>query len=392
MMSGPLAGIRVIDVTIAVLGPVATQILGDMGAEVIKVETPEGDPMRQLGPARHPLMAAYFLNLNRNKKSLVLDLKRPAAQAAMARLAASADVFLHNMRPAAAARLGIDYPKIAAANPKIVYASASGYRQDGPARDRAAFDDVIQGESGLAAINAAADGAPRYVPMAVCDKLCGHVLASAVGMALFARERSGRGQEVQVPMLETMVAFNLVDHLWHGVLAEPEKGLGYPRMFTPHRRPYATRDGHVCLLATTDGQWRRLFAAIDRPELADDPKFCTIERRTANIDALYALLAERLARRTTAEWRARLDAADVPNGGVNDLAGLLALPYLRDTGFFRPVEHPSEGATVTMANPVAFSGSPASLRLPPPRLGEHTRAILAELGYDAAEMAAIAGA
>ncbi|HVC54984.1 MAG TPA: CoA transferase, partial [Stellaceae bacterium] len=213
-MSGPLAGIRVVDLTSVVLGPVATQILGDMGAEVIKVETPQGDPVRGLGPARHPGMGAYFLNINRNKKSLVLDLKRPKAQAALARLAATADVFIHNMRPQAARRLAIDYGAIAAINPRIVYAWASGYRPDGRHRDRAAFDDVIQGESGLAAINAAADGpdgdgAPRYLPMAVCDKICGQALASAVGMALFARERTGRGQDVHVPMLETMTAFNL---------------------------------------------------------------------------------------------------------------------------------------------------------------------------------------
>src|SRR5713101_4381794 len=330
MMAGPLAGIRVIDVTIAVLGPVATQILGDMGAEVIKVETPEGDPMRQIGPARNPGMAAYFLNLNRNKKSLVLDLKKPAARAAMLRLAATADVFVHNMRPAAAARLGIDYGAIAAVNPRIIYAWASGWRADSPYRDRAAFDDVIQGESGLAALNGGADGPPRYVPMVVSDKVSGHVLAGAVAMALFQRERSGQGQEVHVPMMETMAAFNLVDHLWHGVFGEPEKGLGYPRMLTPYRRPYATRDGYVCLLATTDRQWRNLFAAMDCAGLADDPRFSRIERRTANIDGLYTLLADRMRRCTTAEWRARLDQFEVPNGVVNDLPRLIVDPYLRD--------------------------------------------------------------
>jgi len=388
-MSGPLAGIRVIDVTIAVLGPVATQIFGDLGAEVIKIETPDGDPMRQIGPMRHRGMAAYYLNINRNKKSLVLDLKRPAARAALLRLAATADVFVHNMRPGAAARLGIGYAALAGASPRIVYASASGYRPDGPNRDRAAFDDVIQGESGFAALNAGQDGSPRYAPMVVCDKLCGYVLASMVGMALFARERTGAGQEVHVPMFDTMAAFNLVDHLWHGVFGEPEKGLGYPRMLTPHRRPYATTDGHVCLLATTDRQWRNLFAALGAPELADDPRFATIERRTANIDELYNWLAARMRTRSTAEWRARLDAADVPNGGVNSLQELVADPYLNESGFFAAVQHPTEGRLTTMPFPVTFSASPERPNLPPPRLGEHTDAILGELGFSATEIAAI---
>jgi crotonobetainyl-CoA:carnitine CoA-transferase CaiB-like acyl-CoA transferase len=395
LMSGPLAGVRVIDLTTVVLGPVATQLLGDMGAEIIKVETPEGDPVRGLGPMRHRGMGAYFLTVNRNKKSLVLDLKHSAAHRALLRLAKTADVFVHNMRAVAAERLGIGYAAIAAANPRIVYASASGWRPDSSNRDRAAFDDVIQGESGMAAINAVLTGpdagAPRYLPMAVSDKITGQALASAIGMALFARERTGQGQEVHVPMMETMVAFNMVDHLWHAVLGEPEKGLGYPRMFTPHRRPYPTKDGHVCLLATTDRQWRGLFAAIDRPELADDPRYATINGRTAHIDALYVLVAEKMLTRTTAEWRERLDQFDVPSGIVNDMAGLLADPYLQETGFFVPVEHPSEGPIVAMGIPPSFSKTPGSLRLGAPQLGEHTEAILTELGYDTSEIATICG-
>jgi crotonobetainyl-CoA:carnitine CoA-transferase CaiB-like acyl-CoA transferase len=386
-MSGPLAGIRVVDLTSAVLGPVATQILGDMGADVIKIEPPEGDPIRPLGPSRHPGMGAYFLNINRNKRSVALDLKRPAAREALLKLVATADVFVHNMRLGAAARLGLDYQSVKAGNPRIVYAAATGFRKDGVHRERPSFDDVIQGESGLAALNGGVGGAPRYVPMAVCDKICGYVLASAIGMALFHRERTGEGQEIHIPMLETMVAFNLVDHLWHGVLAEPEKGLGYPRMLTPHRRPFPTRDGHICILATTDAQSRHLFEAMDRPELADDERFCTLARRTANIDELYAIIVERMRQRSTAEWRERLDKFDVPNGVVTDLEGLLADPYLTETGFFERVEHPSEGKMLTMAIPAMFSGTPGnSFRLPPPRLGEHTRAVLGELGYSAAQI------
>ena len=300
-MSGPLAGIRVVDLTSAVLGPVATQILGDMGADVIKVEPPEGDSIRPLGPSRHPGMGAYFLNINRNKKSVALDLKRSAAREALLKLVETADVFVHNMRLAAAERLGLDYQAVAGRNPRIVYAAAAGFRKDGVHRDRPSFDDVIQGESGLAALNGGPGGEPRYVPMAVCDKVCGYALASAVSMALFHRERSGKGQEVHVPMLETMVAFNLADHLWHGVLAEPEKGLGYPRMLTEHRRPFPTKDGHICILATTDTQSRHLFEAIDCPELADDERFCTLARRTDNIGELYEIVIERMRRRTTAE-------------------------------------------------------------------------------------------
>jgi crotonobetainyl-CoA:carnitine CoA-transferase CaiB-like acyl-CoA transferase len=389
-MSGPLGGIRVVDLTSAVLGPVATQILGDMGADVIKVEPPEGDPVRPLGPSRHPGMGAYFLNINRNKKSVALDLKRPAARGALLKLIETADVFVHNMRLGAAERLGLDYQAVAERNRRIVYAAATGFRKDGAYRDRPSFDDVIQGESGLAALNGGVGGEPRYVPMAVCDKICAYVLASAIGMALFHRERSGEGQEIHVPMLETMIAFNLVDHLWHGVLAEPEKGLGYPRMLTEHRRPFPTKDGHICILATTDLQSRHLFEAIDCPELADDERFSTLARRTDNIGELYEILIERMRGRTTAEWRERLDAFDVPNGVVTDLEGLLTDSYLAETGFFEPVEHPSEGRMLTTSIPVVFSNSPGdNFRLAPPRLGEHTRSVLGELGYCEAQIDAI---
>jgi crotonobetainyl-CoA:carnitine CoA-transferase CaiB-like acyl-CoA transferase len=390
-MPGPLHGVRIIDLTAVVLGPVGTQILGDLGAEVIKIEDPAGDMMRSIGPAKSPGMGAYFLNLNRNKKSVVLDLKRPAARAAFLRLAKTADALVHNMRPGAAKRLGVDYRTVSAANPRILYAAASGWRADGPHRDRAAFDDVIQGESGFAALNADSTGAPRYAPMVVADKITGYVLASMVGMALYAREKTGKGQEIHVPMMDTMAAFNMVEHLWSGVHGEPEKGLGYPRMLTPHRRPYATADGHVCVLATTNRQYRNLFAALGSPELADDPRFDTIAHRTANIDALYNWLSDTIKTRSSTEWKKRFDEADVPNGGVNDLMGVVRDPYLNEAGFFQPLDHPTEGRLTTMPFPVSFSQTGLTQNRPPPGLGEHTAAILAELGYDPNAIAEISG-
>lgn len=377
---GPLAGYRVVDLTVNILGPIATQILGDMGADVIKVEPPEGDYTRQVGPSRNQDMGALFLNSNRNKRSVILDLKRADARAALRELTGSADVFVHSMRPGAAERLGIDEAAVRAVNPRVIHASASGFRLDSDRRDWPAFDDVIQGASGVAGMTARAWGEPRYFPTVIADKLCGYILASSIVMALLWRERTGRGQQVHVPMMEAMVTFNMVEHLWGAVLDEPERGLGYGRMFTSHRRPYAALDGYICVMAVTDRQWLRLYEVIGRPELKTDPRFTTALERTANIDALYGIVSEAMARGTTADWRAKLDAADIPNGPVNTFEDLIADPYLAATGYFQRYTHPSEGRYVTPAIPVHFSDSAGAVRHLPPRLGEHTDEVLAELG------------
>jgi crotonobetainyl-CoA:carnitine CoA-transferase CaiB-like acyl-CoA transferase len=387
--TGPLAGIRVIDVTTVVLGPYATQTLGDLGADVIKIETKDGDSTRHIGPSRNAGMAAYFATLNRNKRSVVLDLKQPAARQALLRLVETADVFVHNMRSGAAKRLGLDYASLAARNPRLVYASASGFRKDSSAADDPAFDDLIQGMSGAAFLNAGPDGAPRYVPTVLVDKLTGLMLASMIGMALFHRERTGVGQEVRVPMMETMVSFLLVEHFWSGVFGEPEKGLGYPRMLTPHRKPYATRDGYVSVIALTNAHWGKLFAAMGRAALIEDPRFCSIAARSEHVDALYATLTEGMQLRTTAEWLDILRAADIPCGAANTLADLMSNAYLRETGFFKEMQHPVDGRVVVPAIAPEFSASPPSVRRLWPTLGQHTEEVLREVGFSAAEVVEI---
>jgi crotonobetainyl-CoA:carnitine CoA-transferase CaiB-like acyl-CoA transferase len=389
MQGGPLAGIRVIDLTTVVLGPFATQTLGDMGADVIKIEAPDGDACRWIGPSRTKGMGAYFGMLNRNKRSVVLNLKRPAAQAALLRLIDGADVFVHNMRLGAAERLGLSYPALAARNQRLIYAYASGFRKGSSKQEHPAFDDLIQGMSGLAALNAGPDGAPRYVPSVVVDKLTGSTLASMIGMALFHRERTGEGQEVHVPMLETMLSFLLVEHMWGAVLGQPELGLGYPRMLTPHRRPYATKDGFISVIAVSDTHWRRLFEAMGRAALIDDARFATIAARSDHVDALYAVLGEGMLERTSAEWLAILGALDIPCGPANSLTDVLNDDYLRETDFFQHMQHPLEGEVTVTAIPARFSASPPSVRLPWPSLGQHTEEVLREVGYDTAEIAAI---
>ncbi|MDE2575411.1 MAG: CoA transferase [Rhodospirillales bacterium] len=389
-MGGPLAGVRVIDLTNTVLGPIGTQLLGDAGADVIKIEPPAGDAVRQIGPRREPDMGAYFLNLNRNKRSVVLDLKQAPARAALQRLIGGADVLVHNMRLSAAERLGLGPARLTAQFPRLIHAAATGFRQASTRRDEPAYDDIIQGMSGLAHLTGVTSGAdgPRYVPTVLADKITGHVLASSVAMALYQRERSGRGQALHVPMLDTVLAFLLPEHLWGETIGDAE-GLGYTRMLTPHRRPYATSDGHLCLIAVTDAQWTRLLRVIDRADLIADPRFATMLARAENIDVVYAALTTALAGRSTAEWLARLADADIPHGTVSTLDALLEDAYLREAGFFQTIADRDGATLTTLAIPVEYSQTPARIRRPAPRLGEHTREVLAEAGLAEAELTAI---
>lgn len=378
---GPLGGVRVIDLTNVIMGPFATHILADLGADVIKVESPEGDSFRAYRPLRHEGMSGGFLNLNRNKRSVVLDLKQARGTAALDRLIETADVFVHALRPKAITKLGYAYPRVRTLNPDIVYCGAYGFAASGPYGDKAAYDDLIQAGSGLAALYARTHGgAPAYVPTVLCDKLARQAIATAILAALFRRAGGGSGQAVEVPMFETTVEFALTEHMG-GFAFEPPLGKpGFQRVLTPSRKPFRTKDGYACLLPYSDRNWQDFFAFTGRTEFTGNPRFASLAERVQNIEPLYAMVEEEAAKRSTAEWVAFCDRVSIPCMPVLDLEDLPEDEHLRAVGFFGTADHPSEGRYRTMRRPVAFSESPFRLRRHAPRLGEHTEEVLAEIG------------
>jgi crotonobetainyl-CoA:carnitine CoA-transferase CaiB-like acyl-CoA transferase len=388
---GPLHGIRIIDMTSVLMGPFASQALGDMGADVIKVEAPQGDLVRQIGPARHEDMGPIFLNTNRNKRSIVLDLKQAAGLKALRRLLADADVLMYNVRPQAMARLGLDYESVSAINPRIVYAGLFGFGQDGPYAARPAYDDLIQGAATLPyLISRAAGGVPRYVPTAMADRIVGQTAVGGILATLLARGRTGRGDRVDIPMFETMVAFVLGDHLGGLTFEPPLDGGGYARQLSPERRPYRTNDGYICALVYNDKQWEGFLRAIGQESLLQqDPRFATFAERSRNIDFVYGTLSRIFEERSTAEWMRLLEKADVPFMPMHDLQSILHDPHLEATGFFSHVEHPTEGPIVSMRMPMNWSGNTPDPVRPVPRLGEHTREVLAQSGFEASEIDAL---
>lgn len=386
---GPLAGVTVLDLTSVLMGPYATQILGDMGADVIKVEMPGGDILRHNRPARNPDMPGQFLNLNRNKRSIVLDLKQPAPLEAFLRLVERADVVIHNLRPRAVASLGITAEALHARNPQLIYCAARGFGEAGPYGDRAAYDDLIQAGSGLCTLLERVSGTPAYVPTAMCDKIAGQAIVYAVTAALFARERSGKGESIEVPMFEVNVAFNLAEHL-AGYAFEPAMApFGYGRLLSRFRKPYRTADGHIALLPYTDRNWVRFFAFIGRPGLATDPRFVNVGARIQNIDTLYGLVEEAAATRTTAEWLAFCEEASIPAMPVQPPEALWTDPHLAAIGFFETAEHPSEGAYKSVRFPIGFAEHRPQMRRHAPRLAEHTREVLREAGLADSEIEAL---
>ena len=390
-----LNGVRVLDFTTIVLGPYATRTLGDLGADVIKVEPPGGDLFRSVRPGRSRDMGAAFMGFNRNKRSIALDLKRPAAREVLDRLVRGTDVVVHNMRPRSAAPLGLDYERLAALRPGLVYAFAAGYDQRGPSAGDPAYDDVIQAASGVAALNADARGEPRYLPTILCDKVGGLHLALAVVAALARRARTGEGACIEAPMFESMVSFLMSEQLGGATFEPPLGPTGYDRLAAPNRRPYRTRDGHLAILPYTTTHWTAFFELAGRPAQAHAPEVQDPVLRSQRADALYAQIAELAPARTNDEWLRELRARDIPCARVNAIGDLLADPHLVATGFFREYDHPSEGRLRDARSPFRLHGGDATLEhddRPVARTGADGHAILRECGYDETGIAALVAA
>ena len=385
---GPLAGVRILDLTTVMMGPSATQGLAELGADVIKVEAPGGDPVRYIGPARHHGMGALFLNANGSKRSIVLDLKSEGGRAALLRLCEGADVLAYNIRPQAMARLGLGYDDVRAVRPDILYAGMFGYGQEGPYAARPAYDDLIQGAALLPFLIArAGDGTPRYVPAAIADRVVGLAAVWAISAALYHRQKTGEGQRLDVPMFETMVGLTLADHLG-GLTFDPPLGEGgYQRLLSPERRPYRTRDGFICALVYNDKQWKSFYEATGRAdEFGSDPRLVSIKTRTEHIDALYAEVAAIFRERSTAEWMDLLERADIPFVPVHDFGSILEDPQVQAVNLLPVVDHPSEGRIRKIQPATRWSKTQAVPHRPAPRLGEHTRALLAEVGFSDGEI------
>jgi crotonobetainyl-CoA:carnitine CoA-transferase CaiB-like acyl-CoA transferase len=388
---GALNGVRIIDLTGVIAGPLGMRTLADYGADVIKVEALSGDMARTSVPQRHPLMGALYLNLNRNKRAIALDLKSPQAMDVMGKLIATADVLAHNMRPDALQRASLDYDSCKSINPRLIHAGIIGFGRGGRYKDRPAYDDLIQAMSGLASLFArGSDNKPRYVPINIVDRLTGVTAAHAILAALYHRERTGQGQAVEIPMFENLIEFMLGDHMAGHAFDPPAGAMGNKRALSFNRRPYPTKDGVICVLPYVDKHWQSLFEVAGlNGKYGNDPRFATPTARAQHIEEIFAVLAETLETKTTAEWLELLTKADIPCGPVQTLEHLLDDPHLTDVGFFRTYEHPTEGKMTIPRPAVWMSETPPAIETLAPQLGADTRAVLAECGYGENEIDAL---
>ncbi|MGI9387425.1 MAG: CaiB/BaiF CoA transferase family protein [Methyloligellaceae bacterium] len=390
MSRPPLAGVRVLDLTSIVVGPVATQFLGDYGAEVIKIEPPEGDLLRQLGgPSKSGRLSPKFMNLNRNKRSLSIDLKSPEARPVMEKLLATTDVVVANMRPEALARLGLDYASARKQRPDIIYCHVVGFGTDGRYAGKPAYDTIIQGSAGVAACNARAHGEPRYLPMVMADHIVGYVVIQYVLMALLHRAQTGEGQFVEIPMFENITAFVLAEHMGQLTYVGSDGPSGDLRVRDPRAQPVKTKDGYICVSANSDKQAFALFEAIGQPELRDDPRFCSVRARFENVSEYHRVRGEALVKRNSADWLEAFDRLDIPAMPFNTFEDLVADPHIDDVGLIEQVDHPIEGRINNIRLPTKSSAGWDETGKPAPAIGGDTTAILQDLGLSADQIAAL---
>lgn len=375
--TGPLAGLRVVDLTGMVMGPYCTQIMADMGADVVKIEPPEGDTTRYISVGPVPGMSGVFVNVNRGKRSVVLDLRSDAGKTALRVLIERADVFIHSMRGKAIAKLGFGYEDVAAINPAIVYTNCYGYSRRGPEADQPAYDDTIQAECGIPAVQLMLTGEASYVGSIMADKITGLTALYATMMALFHRERTGEGQEVEVGMFETMASFMLVEHANGAMFSPPLGPAHYPRAVAPNRKPYRTSDGYVSALIYNDKHWAAFIEAVQPPWASDD--LATVELRARQIDNVYGLLAGTFRERTTQEWLELLRKINIPAAPIRTLDELFENPHLDTIGFFETVDS-QHGPVRFPGVPTWFSRTQGGVAGPAPTLGAHTLEVLEELG------------
>ncbi|MDO8942738.1 MAG: CoA transferase [Desulfobacterales bacterium] len=383
----PLRGIRVLDLSSVMMGPFAARLMGDMGADVIKVEPPTGDTVRGVGPMGQKGMGPFYMHANRNKRSIVLDIKNPQGKDAMLRLVKASDILLYNVRPQAMERLGLGYEDLRLINPGLIYIGTYGFGQEGLYAKRPAFDDLIQGLSGIPSLVAqSSDGVPRYVPLAVIDRYVGVYSVNAALGALVHKLRTGVGQSIEVPMFEVATEMTLGDHMFGQSYDPPQGPPGYPRSLSPDRHPFATKDGFVCVMAYTDRQWASFFSLIDHPELASDPRFSTMSARTVHSNELNLMLKHALAQQTTARWLEALEKLDIPVTQLHDLYSLPEDPHLRSVGFFQWHDDPTVGRFRDMRPPTRWSETPPEVRCLAPRLGQHSEEVLTQAGYSSDEI------
>ena len=384
---GALSGIRVIDLTSVLMGPLACRMLGDHGADVIQVVGPAAGQ----AAVDRTGMGGIALDIQRNKRSVRLDLKSDPGRQALWALIASADVLVTNIRAAALERLGFSAESVRARHPELIYCLANGYGQDGPYRDRAAYDDAIQALSGFASLSTRIGGVPAYAPSVIVDKTCSLFIVQAIMAALLHRHATGEGQTISVPMFETMVAYTLVEHFRGAAMIPPRGKPGYSRLLNPERRPYRSADGWIALLPYTEANWRDFFAIIGAPELMEDPRFATHTSRMEHAEALYRIVGEAAGSRTTGEWLRVCDEHSIPCNPVLDIEELVDDPHLRAVGLMQEVEHPVEGPYLSVRDPVSYDSLSTELRLSAPVPGEHTEAVMRDLGWSEQQIEGLVG-